>query len=72
MWWWWWFVKIDIAVSVMIVGDGWCCVVLACKVSKHRSTETIRLVREGKGGEGGMEVEEAGDYILLATLSPPE
>ena len=30
----------------------------------------MRLIREG--GEGGMEVEEEGDYIPVATLSPPE
>ena len=30
VWWWWWFVKTDVAVSVMVVGDGWCCVVHAC------------------------------------------
>ena len=26
----------------------------------------------GEGGEGGMEVGGEGDYILIATLSPPE
>ena len=37
------------------------------------STETIRLIRDGEnGGEGGMEVGGEGDYILIATLSPPE
>ena len=40
------------------------------------STETIRLIRDGeKGGwgwGGGMEVGEEGDYIPIATLSPPE
>ena len=37
------------------------------------STETIRLIRDGEnGGEGGMEVGEEGDYIPIATLSPPE
>ena len=33
----------------------------------------MRLIRDGeKGREGGMEVREEGDYILIATLSPPE
>ena len=37
------------------------------------STETIRLIRDGeKGGGGGMEVGGEGDYIPIATLSPPE
>ena len=38
------------------------------------STETIRLIRDGEKGEGGMEVEGgvAGDYIPIATLSPLE
>ena len=37
------------------------------------STETTRLIRdEEKGGEGVMEVGEEGDYIPIATLSPPE
>ena len=39
------------------------------------SAETTRLIRDGeKGGkgEGGMEVGEEGDYIPIATLSPPE
>ena len=36
------------------------------------STETIRLTRDGEKGVGGMEVWEEGDYILIATLSPPE
>ena len=35
------------------------------------STETIRLIRDGDK-EGGMEVEKEGDYIPIATLSPPE
>ena len=36
-------------------------------------TETIRLIMDGeKVGEGGMEVGEEGDYIPIATLSPPE
>ena len=36
-------------------------------------TETIRLVRDReKVGEGGVEVGEEGDYIPIATLSPPE
>ena len=32
-------------------------------------TETIRLIRDG--GEGGVDVGEEGDYIPIATLSPP-
>ena len=37
------------------------------------STETVRLIRDGeKGGGGGMEVGEEGDYIPIATLLPPE
>ena len=35
----------------------------------------MRLIRDGeKGGEGGggMEVGTEGDYIPIATLSPPE
>ena len=38
------------------------------------STETIRLIRDReKGwGEGGMEMRGEGDYIPIATLSPPE
>ena len=35
--------------------------------------ETTRLIRDGeKGEERGMEVGEEGDYIPIATLSPPE
>ena len=33
-------------------------------------TETIRLLRDGENG--GMEVEEEGDHIPIATLSPPD
>ena len=34
--------------------------------------DIIRLIRDGeKGREGGMEVGEEGDYIPIATLSPP-
>ena len=42
------------------------------------STETIRLIRDGeKGwgggwGGGGTEMGRGGDYIPIATLSPPE
>ena len=36
------------------------------------STETMRLIRDGEKGEVGMEVREEGDYIPIATLSPPE
>ena len=34
----------------------------------------MRFIRDGEkgGGEGGMEVGGEGDYILIATLSPPE
>ena len=38
-----------------------------------RSTKTIRLIRDGeKEGGRGMEGGEEGDYIPVATLSPPE
>ena len=37
------------------------------------STETVRLIRDGETGwGGGIEVGEEGDYIPVATLSPPE
>ena len=36
------------------------------------STEFIRLIRDGEKGGGGMEVEEEGADIPIATLSPPE
>ena len=37
------------------------------------STETARLIRDGEMGRGGVvEVGEEGDYIPIATLSPPE
>ena len=36
------------------------------------STETVRLIRDGGRGGGGMEVGGEGDYIPIATLSPPE
>ena len=36
----------------------------------------MRIIRDGEmgggGGEGGMEVGGEGDYIPIATLSPPE
>ena len=34
----------------------------------------MRLIRDGEKGEGGggMEVGEEGEYIPIATLSPPE
>ena len=35
------------------------------------STETVRFIRDGEKG-GGMEVGGEGDYIPVATLSPPE
>ena len=31
-----------------------------------------KLIRDGEKGGGGLEVEEEGDYILIATLSPPD
>ena len=37
-----------------------------------KSTEASRLIRDGEKGGGGMEVGEEGDYIPIATLSPPE
>ena len=42
--------------------------------NKVTFTETIRLIRDGEKGTGGMEVGEEGDYqyIPIATLSPPE
>jgi len=36
------------------------------------STETVWLIRDGEKGEGVMEVGGEGDYIPIATLSPPE
>ena len=37
------------------------------------SSETIRLIRDGeKGGKGVCRWGEEGDYIPIATLSPPE
>ena len=42
------------------------------KVHSLKSTETMRLIRDGeKEGEGVMEVGEEGDFIPIATLSPP-
>ena len=36
-------------------------------------TETIRLIRDGeKRGKGAWRWEAEGDYIPIATLSPPE
>ena len=38
-----------------------------------KSTENIRLIRDGeKGGGGGMEVGGEGYYTPIATLSSPE
>ena len=34
--------------------------------------ETIRLIRDGEKGGGCMEVGGEGDYIPIATQSPPE
>ena len=39
---------------------------------RFTSTETVRLIRDGEKGEGGMEVREEGNYIPISTLSPPE
>ena len=36
------------------------------------STETIRLIRNGEKWGRGYEVGGEGDYIPVATLSPPE
>ena len=36
------------------------------------STETTRLIKDWEKGERGMEVGEDGDYIPIATPSPPE
>ena len=36
------------------------------------SSETVRLIRDGEKGGGGLEVGEEGDYIPIATLSLPE
>ena len=36
------------------------------------STETVWLIRDGEVGEAGMEMGGEGDYIPIATLSPPE
>ena len=52
-------------------------IVSVCYLSKQvncslTSTETIRLIRDGEKGEGGMEVGEEGDYIPITTPSPPE
>ena len=39
----------------------------------HRNHKAYQGRGEGgEGGEGGMEVGGEGDYILIATLSPPE
>ena len=36
-------------------------------------TETMRFIRDGENrGKGGMEVGGEGDYIPIATLSPPQ
>ena len=46
-------------------------------VSTMLNVHTIRLIRDGEkcvcvwGGGGGMEVGGEGDYIPIATLSPP-
>ena len=44
-------------------------------VSKHgaeRPQKPYGLLRTGRRGGGGMEVRGEGDYIPIATLSPPE
>ena len=33
---------------------------------------TTGLIRDGQNGRAGMEVGDNGDYIPIATLSPPE
>ena len=55
----------------------WFCLVLINSVLLNLlcvwSTESIMIISDGeKGGKGGMEVGEEGDYIPIATLSPPE
>ena len=45
------------------------------KAWRLTSTETVRLIRDGEkvpGGGAGTEVVGEGDYIPIATLSPPE
>ena len=38
-------------------------------MARFTSTETTKIIRDGeKGGGGGMEVGEEGDYIPIATL----
>ena len=37
----------------------------------HRNYN-LRLIRDGEKGRGGMEVGDNGEYIPIATLSPPE
>ena len=46
--------------------------VLSSSVMAVKSTETIRLIRDGEKGVGGMEVGEEGEYIPVAALSAPE
>ena len=42
------------------------------KAQSLKSSETMRLIMDGeKEREGGMEVGEEGDFIPIATLSPP-
>ena len=48
---------------------------VATSVSKHgaqRPQKPYVLLVTGRRGEGGMEVGGEGDYIPIATLSPPE
>ena len=52
---------LDLEPVVETIPGAWCLT----------STETIWLIRDGEMG-GGMEVREEGDYIPVATLSPPE
>ena len=67
----------------IVVVDRFCIALFSTPEQTHCSlfacaskSVTIRLIRDGKRGEGrggGMEVGEEGDYILyIATLSPPE
>ena len=44
---------------------------VASKHSAQRPQKPQGLLGTGEGG-GGMEVEEEGDYIPIATLSPPD
>ena len=49
-------------------------ILLAIRKTKHYTVVAGMHVsfHRGEGGQGGMEVGEEGDYIPIATLSPPE